>query len=229
MAVHGLPAVNHPCGNCGAQTCANTCAWGACLNQGVCSPGQTQVCGNCGQRVCSNSCSWGSCALEGPCSPKQVQTCNQGGYSGHQECDNMCKWGSCLTCADSIRNFDETDVDCGGSCKPCDWLGAICKVNADCVSRNCSAGSCACSGQWPKCVNSCTGYRSDANCGECGYVCGNGYHCTYTCPGGLCVDIPRMHSCCGTTVKCTQLPILQCPAFAPSTYLGNGTCACCWQ
>ncbi|UJR17804.1 hypothetical protein I4U23_004703 [Adineta vaga] len=41
------------------------------------------------------------------------------------------------TCNDSIRNQDETDIDCGGStCKKCD-LNQTCQVNRDCSNGYC--------------------------------------------------------------------------------------------
>lgn len=53
------------CGNCGTQTrsCSNGVwsAWGACIGQGQCSPGQTQICASGATQSCSNSCQWSSC------------------------------------------------------------------------------------------------------------------------------------------------------------------------
>ncbi len=45
------------------------------------------------------------------------------------------------SCTDGIANGDETDVDCGGSCKAC-GDGAGCSVAADCTSKVC-ASTCA--------------------------------------------------------------------------------------
>ena len=45
------------------------------------------------------------------------------------------------TCHDSIKNQDESDVDCGGSCGAC-GTGHTCSRNADCVTSNCSGGLC---------------------------------------------------------------------------------------
>lgn len=46
-----------------------------------------------------------------------------------------------LHCSDGIRNEDETDVDCGGSCPVCE-LGSACQANTDCDSNYCLAGIC---------------------------------------------------------------------------------------
>lgn len=45
------------------------------------------------------------------------------------------------TCTDAVRNGDEVDVDCGGSCPAC-GDGARCGANGDCDSGLCGAGSC---------------------------------------------------------------------------------------
>jgi hypothetical protein len=61
-------------------------------------------------------------------------------------CD--CVVGQCLpipssvpVCTDALRNGDETDVDCGGSCPGC-ALGKRCLVDADCFGQNCVTGLC---------------------------------------------------------------------------------------
>lgn len=40
------------------------------------------------------------------------------------------------TCTDGIRNGDETDVDCGGSCPPC-AVNQRCQTRADCANAFC--------------------------------------------------------------------------------------------
>jgi hypothetical protein len=37
-------------------------------------------------------------------------------------------------CEDHMLGADETDLDCGGPCPPCE-IGSKCKVNADCAGR----------------------------------------------------------------------------------------------
>ena len=91
------------CGQCGTRTrtCAENCTWGgfgACVGQGVCSPGdtenesQTVSCGQCGEqqqqrtRTCTGSCTWGDfgpfnnvggCNNQGVCSPGATDTQTQ--------------------------------------------------------------------------------------------------------------------------------------------------------
>lgn len=47
----------------------------------------------------------------------------------------------CETCLDGIKNQDETDVDCGGSCPLCDD-GKNCSVDSDCINGWCYNGTC---------------------------------------------------------------------------------------
>ena len=44
-------------------------------------------------------------------------------------------------CANGLRDGDETDVDCGGSCAPCE-SGHACVAPADCATGRCLASSC---------------------------------------------------------------------------------------
>ena len=45
------------------------------------------------------------------------------------------------SCTDGIKNYLESDIDCGGTCPPCDNEKA-CGKNADCKSGNCANGVC---------------------------------------------------------------------------------------
>ncbi len=45
------------------------------------------------------------------------------------------------TCTDSVKNQNESDVDCGGICGPC-ADNKSCLVNNDCQSGNCENGTC---------------------------------------------------------------------------------------
>lgn len=59
------PLATQSCGNCGTQSCSNTCQWQACGGEGACSPLATQSCGNCGTQSCSSTCQWQACGGEG--------------------------------------------------------------------------------------------------------------------------------------------------------------------
>lgn len=47
-------------------------------------------------------------------------------------------------CNDGIKNGTETDLDCGGSCGPCD-IGKICQRHRDCNGSACVSGACVAS------------------------------------------------------------------------------------
>lgn len=86
-------------------------------------------------------------------------------------------------CHDRLRDGDEADVDCGGSCLPCAG-GAMCSAPADCQAQTCS-GTCA--------TISCSdgvkdGLESDVDCG--------GWECPSCTTGHTCVtdgDCQSMH------------------------------------
>ena len=47
-------------------------------------------------------------------------------------------------CANGLQDVNETDVDCGGACSPCD-AGATCVWYLDCASASCVGGFCSAS------------------------------------------------------------------------------------
>jgi hypothetical protein len=67
----------------------------------------------------------------------------------------------CAACSDDQRNGDESDRDCGGSCKPC-LTSRACRVNTDCATTVCMAGKCT---AHPPAANVSTQFRTClANC-----------------------------------------------------------------
>ena len=50
--------------------------------------------------------------------------------------------GGTANCSDGVRDGNETDIDCGGSCLDC-GNGLACSVNGDCQSGQCLNGTCA--------------------------------------------------------------------------------------
>ena len=98
--------------------------------------------------------------------------------------------GGANSCTDMLSNGKETDKDCGGpGCDPCQAnLG--CKVNADCVSKNCDTSISKCAAE------SCTdgvinGKETDLDCGG-GFCpgCGVTQLCKLPsdCKGGICTS-----------------------------------------
>jgi hypothetical protein len=62
--------------------------------------------------------------------------------------DGDCASGRCYaarctlpTCLNKVRDGDETDLDCGGSCASC-GPGQKCRVSGDCASEVCTGGLC---------------------------------------------------------------------------------------
>ncbi len=92
---------------------------------------------------------------ETKCSNKQIQTCKAdgSGFAAAKDCPNgqSCDAGTkkckadapVASCSDSIKNQDETDVDCGGSCSTKCADTKVCKDDTDCTSTVCTAGKCA--------------------------------------------------------------------------------------
>jgi hypothetical protein len=104
------------------------------------------------------------------------------------ESANMC----IDTCQDEIKNGDETDVDCGGSCDPCN-LGQACLVSADCTEGTCEEGVCTIIVA-PSCEDGLqNGDETDVDCGGTCGPCEEGESCNVdadcavgTCDSGIC-------------------------------------------
>ena len=99
-------------------------------------------------------------------------------------------------CIDGVKNGDETDVDCGGSCVPC-TSDASCIEGMDCESgvcfeENCARGTCIDGVKngdetHVDCGGSCIPCTSDASCIE-GMDCESGVCFEENCARGTCID-----------------------------------------
>jgi len=93
------------------------------------------------------------------------------------------------SCTNGIKDGNETDVDCGGSCPSKCATGRSCAANPDCLSGNCAGGVCAaaaCSAPNALCGGLCVNLNASVgNCGACGTVCG-GANGTAQCINGRC-------------------------------------------
>lgn len=96
--------------------------------------------------------------------------------------------GGTPDCADGQQNGDETDVDCGGSCDPCDD-GHGCMVAADCYSIVCQDGACQPATCYDEVQN---GNEDDVDCGgTCPDACGGNGGCDHDgdcMPDEYCTD-----------------------------------------
>jgi len=96
------------------------------------------------------------------------------------------------SCRNGVKDDDETDIDCGGSCAPCDTSMA-CAMPNDCASLNCTNGVCLAATCSDMIAN---GDESDVDCGGPACLdCVNGKDCTSStdcasriCTDGMCVD-----------------------------------------
>ncbi|HZS37827.1 MAG TPA: hypothetical protein VFF06_13410 [Polyangia bacterium] len=78
------------------------------------------------------------------------------------------------SCTDLMRNGDETDVDCGGSCSPC-AVDKSCLVGADCATGVCSTQHVCLA---PTCMDGVqngteTGVDCGGDCPPCGHLGGS--------------------------------------------------------
>lgn len=148
--------------DCGPGLCGGEC------NGAVCPPGGAGECksGECADGVCCDVECTGLCmscvatagmdgATTGACAPVPVGEmgpddgdCADGGGCG--AAPGWCR------CEDGVRNGDETDVDCGGSCGSTCTIGQACASEDDCDSKfKCVDGVC--------CENSCGGTCNACN------------------------------------------------------------------
>jgi hypothetical protein len=98
-------------------------------------------------------------------------------------------------CANGLRDGDETDVDCGGSCAPC-LAGQACAAPKDCSSQVCNAGRC----NAPSCADGiANGTESDTDCGGACPPCGIGQRCRRgaDCQTGACASNRCVAGICG--------------------------------
>jgi hypothetical protein len=96
------------------------------------------------------------------------------------------------SCSSKTIDGDETDVDCGGSCKPCK-VGRNCRADIDCENESCVGGKCA----DPSCLDDKLNQdETDIDCGGvCGATCRIDDRCqenedcaSGACRGGRCVE-----------------------------------------
>jgi hypothetical protein len=183
---------------CFGGTCVDHCGDGR-LDNGEADVDCGGGCGRCtaGKRcTVAADCASNRCVKGGGCTCTSAADCVGGA---------ACTLGVCSNhCSDGLRNFDETDVDCGGSCAPCGENKA-CTLDLDCGSRPCHNGRCGCStaadcaaGEacllgdcYPQCSDGMKdGNESDVDCGGSCAPCGENKACTrYTdCQTYMCVN-----------------------------------------
>ena len=220
-------------------------------------PGNTEVCdgcdNNCNGLIDDDDPSLPYCPRCGNGFLDDGEDCDDGNNLDGDGCSTFCSIESgyvcigepsvCSSCSDGIKNGDETDVDCGGSCAPCS-SGSDCLGDTDCLSGICDGGICQddCLAAFfgPSCLPcSCVsgtcddGYRGSGACtcdvgwtGASCDACASGYYgpsCTAcTCVNGTCDDGLSGSGDCSCA---TGWAGASCEACA-SGYFG-ATCAAC--
>jgi hypothetical protein len=138
-------------------------------------------------------------------------------------------------CQDQLKNQDESDIDCGGSCSLCSD-GHTCNSALDCVSMACVAGTCVST----SCLvdADCAMLTSACSLGVCdpqsflckamaeheGESCDDGRLCTLaaTCQDGSCSATEEV-DCSGFDSACTHGDCDPQTGACLATELGNGT------
>ncbi|XXX74194.1 SUMF1/EgtB/PvdO family nonheme iron enzyme [Sorangium sp. So ce134] len=126
-----------------------------------------------------------------PCA--DLQECAVG-----SDCESLsCVAGKCLaeSCSDTVKNGDETAVDCGGRCAGCE-AGEACIRSTDCSERVCTNQIC----QAASCSDSVkNGKETDIDCGgrECATRCPAGQRCATDddCATSSCVGSGANRTC----------------------------------
>ena len=118
--------------------------------------------------------------------------------------EQRCAAGVCedlpLQCQDKALSGDETDLDCGGSCAPCDAEKG-CKVDVDCSTKYCHLAVEPAVCRQPKCSDGVQNQGETAKdcggqaCRDLNLLCNNGSACgedgdcvTGYCKGGTCTS-----------------------------------------
>ncbi len=86
--------------------------------------------------ACLNNCTAAYCGDGAVYDGSEL--CDDGNGDDTDECTSLC---APPACDDGIQSGDESDVDCGGSCDPCD-VGGTCNDSMDCGQGSCVEGSC---------------------------------------------------------------------------------------
>jgi len=150
----------------GADICNNnTCVPPMSLPNGApCSNDAACMSNQCADDVCCNSACAALCmacdqpGTEGTCGLVPADT------DPHDDCGaDVCNGSGACACGDGQLDGTETDLDCGGACMGCGF-GEGCNSGADCLSGNCSAGSCAplCGDGKPEGGEQCDDMNTDA-------------------------------------------------------------------
>ena len=190
------------------------CLSGNCIDGICCAPNCFGTCRSCAQA--KTGLDNGTCA---PVSDGQQST------SGCTAEGKACSSIGCVatSCFDKVKNGDETDVDCGGSCPGC-IVANTCSKNSDCVSGNCIDGICCDSNCFGTC-RSCAQATTTQPNGTCAPV-SDGQQSTSGCTteGKACSSIGCVATSCFDKVKSGDETDVDCGGACPGCVVAN-TCS----
>lgn len=162
-------------GDCPPCTPGEACAIGADCTSGRCAEGRCAS-ATCHDGLMNGTESGVDCGGGGCAACDAGEGCARDTDCASRLCDAASSTCIAAGCDDGVRNGDETDVDCGGSCIGC-LDGVSCDLAVDCLTGYCDAsGTCA----TPTCDD---GVR---NGDELGVDCGGG-DCPGCADGGPCL------------------------------------------
>lgn len=132
-------------------------------------------------------------------------------------------------CNNGVKDigFNETDIDCGGSCSPCGY-NKTCRNNTDCLSNYCnSSNKCDTTSTGPSCFdNTRNQNETDIDCGGNCQGCSNGKACINNtdCTSGHCdpdTQLCIFYDTCSNSVKDGEETDLDCGGNCPPCEIGN--------
>ncbi|MDB4935039.1 MAG: hypothetical protein JWP87_2011 [Labilithrix sp.] len=188
-AVAKTCAVGSDCASLSCDAGTTKCIAAAC-NDNIQNADETDV--DCG----------GICAPANKCA--DTKGCAAAGDCTSGVCNPGTKTCSVPVCTDTIKNGDETDLDCGGSCSPTNACAdaKACAIGADCVSGVCTGNLCI-----PPACNDTVKNGSETDT-DCGGMCAPLSKCADTkaclvagdCTSGVCDGLT--HTC--TSAACND-------------------------
>lgn len=186
-----------------ASAAETPCDGGVCDGHGSCvecvNASDCPAASECHVRSCvSRSCVLAVAGAGTACGSSLNLVCDGAGHcvgcnhdadcTGNRSCDSN---HTCQDlCSDGIKDYDESDVDCGGSCPTCP-NGKLCATNVDCASDYCVDGYCCNS----DCSFACEACNLAGSLGDCQPLPKN------TEDPGIC---DSLHGTCGGQCACSQ-------------------------
>jgi hypothetical protein len=218
--------------DCGGNDCSKCASGLKCLGASDCQSSVCSVNKLCVGTTCENGIKDGSetdLDCGGACSTKCALGggCAAAGDCATGACNVTSKKCVATHCDDGVKDSNETDVDCGGSCNArCD-LGRACSGSGDCASQVCSKGNvCVVS----RCVDGFqNGDEADVDCGGsvCSARCGAGSNCTGNgdCGSGACSTAGKcVGSACFNGRKDSDETDLDCGGVCATKCAQGGHC-----